>query len=453
MSQYSDRTGPSSTIADVTDLPLGKFVTRLTILSAMGVFLDGYDLTILSVALLFIVPQYHPTPHIVGLVGAAALGGMFVGSLVIGNITDRVGRRMMYLWDMAIFVVFAIIAGLSQNMLELGLARFFLGIGIGADYPISAALTAEFSPTKRRGQLLAITIGFWWVGALFAYIAGLLMLHIGPNAWRWMLASGTIPAVIVMWLRHSIPESPRWLSVKGRKKEANAVVASIAEKEGLSVTVSDVNLQSIQTKVGVIKELFAPQLIRLTIFAALGWFLFDVGDYGSIVFTPTIFKALKGTTIQSSVLASALIPVVSLIAIAIMWTIVDKVGRKPIQASGFFVMGVVFILMAFIKPSFVVLFPLFLVVFAFMEGGPGQTTYIYAGEVFPTQVRATGHGLATAVSRVGALLGVFVFPIMIASIGLRSGLLFFGICALLGFILTLWVGPETKNTRLKDVQT
>ena len=109
--------------------------------------------------------------------------------------------------------------------------------------------------------------------------------------------------------------------------------------------------------------------------------------------------------------------------------------------------------MAFIKPSFVVFFPLFLVVFAFMEGGPGQTTYIYAGEVFPTQVRATGHGLATAVSRVGALLGVFVFPIMIASIGLRSGLLFFGICALLGFILTLWVGPETKNTRLKDVQT
>ncbi len=437
-------------IRDIGDLPLGKFVTRLTILSAMGVFLDGYDLTILSVCLLFITPQFHLTPHVVGLVGAAALGGMFVGSLVIGNLTDRIGRRKMYLWDMAIFIIFAIMSGISQNMVELGIARFCLGIGIGADYPISAALTAEFSPTKSRGKLLATTIGFWQLGALFAYLAALAMIHIGPDAWRWMLASGVIPAVIVMWLRRTIPESPRWLNVMGRTGESNRVVETVALSENIQADLTEANSSNVTERAGYFRELFSPAIIRMTIFAALAWFLFDIGDYGTIVFTPTIFKALKGITIESSVLASAMLPFVSLIAIAIMWMIVDKVGRKPIQGVGFLVMGVVFILMAFIKPTFIVLFPLFLVVYAFMEGGPGQTTYIYAGEVFPTRLRATGQGFATAVSRLGALLGVFVFPIMIASIGLSSGLLFFGVCALLGFALTVWIGPETRNQRLTD---
>lgn len=446
----------SAPVRDIGDLPLSKFVTRITILSAMGVFLDGYDLTILSVALLFITPHFHPAPQVLGLVGAAAVGGMFVGSLIVGNVTDRVGRRKMFLWDMAIFIVFSILAGLSQNMIELGIARFFLGVGIGADYPISGSLTAEFAPTKRRGLMLAMTIGFWQLGALFAYLVGLSMLDIGPDAWRYMLASGAIPAIIVMWLRHSVPESPRWLAIMGRQKEADQIVMDVAKSSHLTVeleatgTTGTPNMGNRGSNGGAFRQLFSPAVIRLTIFAALGWFLFDVGDYGSIVFTPTILKALKGTTVQSSVIASAFLPFVSIIAIIIMCFIVDKIGRKVIQASGFLVMGLVFILMAFSKPSFIVLFPLFLVVFAFMEGGPGQTTYIYAAEVFPTQIRATGHGFATAVSRLGALLGIFVFPIMIASIGLSSGLLLFGACALIGFVLTVWIAPETNNQRLQD---
>lgn len=205
-----------------------------------------------------------------------------------------------------------------------------------------------------------------------------------------------------------------------------------------------------ETKMGSFRRLFQHDIIRLTIFATLAWFLFDVGDYGTIVFTPTIFSALKGSTLQSTVIASGLTPLVSLVGIFLMWLLVDKVGRKSIQVVGFGFMGIVFIFMAFVTPSFDVLLPLFLLLYIFMQGGPGQTTYIYPGEIFPTSVRATGHGLATAVSRIGGLLGTFVFPIMISAWGLHSGLLLFGGCAIAGAILTIWLAPESKGKELTN---
>ncbi|MHB1955329.1 MAG: MFS transporter, partial [Sulfobacillus sp.] len=372
------------------DLPIGKFVRRLTILSAMGLFLDGYDLTIISVALLFIKPQFHPAPYLLGLVGAAALGGMFVGSLVLGNLSDRFGRRTMYLFDLLFFVVFAILSALSQNMIELIIFRFFLGIGIGADYPISSALTAEFSPTKRRGMLLVTTIAFWQVGAVAAYAASLLMLHLGPEAWRWMLASGAIPALVVMWLRRTIPESPRWLAAAGRKEEGDKIAQAVAREQGVTLKADTVQT-SAPPKLASFRRLFEPDLIRLTIFAAGCWFLFDVGDYGTIVFFPTIFKMMAGSTLESSVLASGAIAAIAFVGIAIDWLIVDKIGRKIPQAVGFLGLGLIFIAMALIKPAFAIFLLLFLIMYIFQQG-PGQMTYVFPGEVFPTSVRATGHG-------------------------------------------------------------
>ncbi|MHB1952890.1 MAG: MFS transporter, partial [Sulfobacillus sp.] len=102
------------------------------------------------------------------------------------------------------------------------------------------------------------------------------------------------------------------------------------------------------------------------------------------------------------------------------------------------------------KPAFAIFLLLFLIMYIFQQG-PGQMTYVFPGEVFPTSVRATGHGFSTAFSRLGGLLGVFVFPIMLAKFGLSSGLLLFGVCALGGFILTVWLAPEPKGTPLADV--
>lgn len=428
---------------------INHFVRRLTLLSAMGVFLDGYDLTIISVALLYIVPTFHPLAATLGLVAASAVAGMFVGSLVLGNLSDRYGRRTMYLFDLLFFVVFAILSALSRNMTELIIFRFLLGVGIGADYPVSSALTAEFAPRKRRGLLLVATIASYQVGAVVAYVVGLLLLPTGADAWRWMLASGAIPALIVVWARRSIPESPRWLHSAGKEQESQAVYQAIGVRDTLHDVAAPLVSTDSRPRMGNFRRLFHKDHLRMTIFTSLTWFLFDAGAYAFSIFYPTIFKSLKGSTLESSVLASAIISAVAFVGIILNLLLVDRIGRKPIQFVGLLGLGLMFLLMSVIKPGFAIFVVLFMVMYIFLQG-PAQMTYVYATEVFPTSIRATGQGFATAVSRIGGLLGIFAFPILLKDVGLSVGVRVLGTAVLLAAILTIWLAPETLNQSLSD---
>jgi len=437
------------------ELPSSSFVRKLTILSAAGVFLDGYDLSIISVALVLLTPQFHPNSFEVGFVGAAAVAGMFFGALVLGNLTDKVGRRKMYLLDLLFFVVFAILAALSQDIWELIAFRFLLGVGLGADYPISSTITAEFSPILRRGRNLVLTIGGFTAGAFISYLVALALLHTGPDAWRFMLATGAIPAIVVVFLRRSIPESPRWLMQSGDSEGALKIATTLASNAGYELDQANPGLGSKlplggSVKLGDLKLLFSRDLVRLTIFASVTWMLFDIGNYATIVFTPTLLDKIKGSTLTGSVLVSGGVQFIGLIGIAITFLLVDRVGRKPIQVYGFGLLVVAFIVLGIVSnPSFLVL-AIFFVVVVFSDQGPGITTYLFAGEIFPTSVRASGHGVATATSRIGAFLGIVALPVFVSSVGLRPALITFGVADLIGLLLTVWLAPEPKATELRS---
>ncbi len=255
------------------------------------------------------------------------------------------------------------------------------------------------------------------------------LLHVGPDAWRWMLASGAIPAILVIWGRRSIPESPRWLMSTGHSAQAIAIAEKVAEDAGLTLNTQisgrwDAESGQHQASFG---RLFQKDLLRLTLFASFTWFLFDVGNYATIVFSSTIFTMLSGSTLTSSVLASTALQAIGLVGIFVVWLLVDKVRRKWLQSVGFLGLGLVFIITELLHhPAFALFLALFLIL-SLVDQGPGQLTYVYAGEVFPTSVRATGHGFATASSRVGALLGILVLPLFVAHIGLATALIVFGI--------------------------
>ena len=127
---------------------LRSFHRRLTILSAAGMFLDGFDLTVIAVALPFLVKKWAIGPGLSGVVAASAVVGMFFGALLLGHLTDRIGRKAMYVVDLVCFVVFAALTALSQNVWEFIAFRFLLGVGIGADYPISSTLLANSCPLR-----------------------------------------------------------------------------------------------------------------------------------------------------------------------------------------------------------------------------------------------------------------------------------------------------------------
>lgn len=127
-----------------------------------------------------------------------------------------------------------------------------------------------------------------------------------------------------------------------------------------------------------------------------------------------------------------------------------SLGTKTTASMGFLGLGIIFIVTGLLhQPSFSLFLSLFLIL-SIVDQGPGQLTYVYAGEVFPTTVRATGHGVATASSRVGALLGILVLPIFMAHVGLSAALIVFGILDLIGMGLTLWLAPEPKGKDLPN---
>lgn len=452
---------PVSATMTVEDFPVSRFVRKVAVLSSAGVFLDGFDIAIFSVALLFIGPQLHPTPLETGYAGAAVVAGMFFGSLVLGNLADRLGRRAIYLLDLLFFVVFAILTAISFNIWELIAFRFLLGIGLGADYPISSTITAEFAPKIHRGRLLVMTIGAFTFGSFCAYGVGLALFYAGPNNWRYMLAAGVIPALIVMFMRRSIPESPSWLIAAGRDEEAAKVTADIAERAHVVMPtsapppatakpdpVAPAAATQTPVKLGGIRQLFQKPLLAATIVAAGCWFLFDLGNYATIVFTPTILDKIKGGNEFLSVVVSLGVEVIGLIGIVICFFLVDRVGRRNIQIFGFGALGLVFVILGIFPNGGFVLFAIFFVLVNLFNQGPGITTYLFAGELFPTSVRSTGHAVATAASRIGAFLGIVALPLFVAGVGLGTALIAFGIADLLAMGLTIWLAPEMRGRNL-----
>ena len=422
---------------------LRGFQNRLTLLSAAGMFLDGFDLTVIAVALPLLVKQFHIGAGLTGLVGSSAVIGMLVGSLVLGHLTDRIGRRAMYLVDLLFFVVFAGLTALSQNVTELLLFRFLLGLGIGADYPISSTLVAEFSPSRRRGGLVTVLGAMWFVGAVAAYVVGLLLVGLGPDAWRYMMLVGAALALVVIGFRSAIPESPRWLNARGRQAEAQAVLKK------LTGVTSDMGPASPRRRWS---ELFSRPFIRRTVFVAGFWFCYDVAFYGISIYSPTVLKTFTAGSQALADVGAAVVSLLGVLGALIGLSLVDRWGRRPLMLLAFGGLSAALIVLGISPtPALGLLVLLFGLSELFANMGPGVLDFVYPTELFPTGIRASATGFATAVSRVGAILGILVFPSLVKSWGLGRALWLFAVASLLGFGISLWLAPETRGRLLESL--
>ncbi|BCJ30134.1 MFS transporter [Actinocatenispora sera] len=441
---------------------LSRFRRKLTLLSSIGMFLDGFDLTVIAVALPVLKKSWTFTPLTAGITSCSAIVGMFVGALVFGRIADRLGRKKMYLIDLIGFVVFAAVTAISQNVWELIAFRFLLGLCIGADYPISSSLTAEFGSIRDRGRLVVALSLMWNVGALAAYLVGVALLPVGASAWRWMLLVGAALALITLVFRTSIPESPRWLMAHGRIDQARRVVADLVNRESAAPAIrpSQVVLPSLtqrpagepaRTDTGQWRRLFSRGLIGATFFVCMFWFAHDVAYYGIQMYSPTILTSLGGSTQLAAYIGSAIIALLGVVGAAIAVMFVDSWGRRPVLITAFAGETAVLVILALAHaPALALIVVLFAIAILFSNMGPGTLDMVYCTELFPTELRAAGTGLGTAVSRVGAILGVLVFPDLVDAWGVGGALWLFVAAGVLGLIVTVVMAPETKNRSLEQ---
>jgi len=446
------------TIASTIDnMDVSRFHYKMLLLSAAGVFLDGFDLFIISVVLLFIRPIWINTlpigqqESVLGLLASSALLGMFVGALTLGHYTDRMGRKAMYVVDLIFFVIFAALSAVSANIWELIIFRFLLGLGIGADYPISSTYVTEFSPSKVRGRLISTTFMFWGLGSLTAALVGYLIAlfqPLGIDSWRLMLLSGIVPAVIVIILRATMPESPRWLLSQGKSKEAIKVLKS------LNVEIQESDILPSKKEKASIRDLLSPIYRKRTFFAWIPWFFMDIGVYGIGIYLPTLLYDLGFKNDLSSILGTAFLDIFGIMGFILAIYLIDRAGRLKLQAIGFLGMTVSLLFLAILGPINLIFLFLIFAIFQISENaGPNTTTWVVATELFPTRLRATAQGSSAAISRLGAISGVFLLPIITGLFGNEISLIFVATATFLGFLVTVLIGEETRALSLEEAST
>ncbi|QQE79110.1 MFS transporter [Alicyclobacillus sp. SO9] len=439
------RSGSKGT--SIEDAPLTPFHQRLTVYSSGGPFLDGYTLSIIGVALTQLGPQLNLGPVWSGLIGASALVGLFIGGF-FGYLTDLVGRQVMYTIDLMVFIVGSVLQMFITNAPELFTLRLILGIAVGADYPIATSLLAEFAPKKYRGGMLGMQILAWYVGATAAYIVGgILAYYGGMNAWRWMLGSSAVPALVLVFMRWGTPESPRWLMSKGRQKEADKIVKDVF---GDHANAHDIVEDTGETSFGTV---FSKGYLNRILFVGLFEMLQVAPLFALYTFGPQVLKAYGVTSGSFANLGLIVISILFLIGCIPALFLVNKLGRRPMIIWSFALMTFgIFLLGIFPKgPTWIVFFGF--LVYAFFSGGPNVLDWIYPNEIFPTEVRGTAVGIATSISRIGAFLGTFVLPIGLARIGIGPTMLIGAAVTFAGLLISIFMAPETTNKTLIEASS
>ncbi len=424
---------------------LKKVHLRITALSSGGSFLDGYDISIISVAILVLRSQFSLTSTEITILLGSTILGMVFGGIIVGYLTDLKGRRYVYLWDMAFFILFTVLSAVATDYLQLLLFRVLLGVAIGADYAITPTIIAEFSPVKHRGKLLSFSGAAWFIGAFVSYGIGTVLIPLGDVSWRYMFLIGVIPAVIVLTLRRDVPESPRWLLSHGENEEANASMKEIDRNARVEASVTYT-----RTRIG---DLFRKKYIAATAFISVFWFALDAVTYVIALDGPSILHRLgiSSDTASGYATVTAFLAIIGAV-IAIMF--IDTTGRKDLTMIGFTGMAVTLLLAAFLfryYPAIIYIVVLFVVFEISQELGPGITNSVYPQELYPTQIRSTAQGFGTTMSRVGALFGIFTFAFIADVDGISVGMIFLAAISVIGLAVTLWLGKETAGKSLEEL--
>ncbi|MFB5191841.1 MFS transporter [Alicyclobacillus fastidiosus] len=427
----------------VDDAEFSGFHARLTVYSSGGPFLDGYILSIIAIALIQIRPQLHLNTTWSGLIGASALIGIFIGGFM-GYVTDKFGRQLMYTIDFIVLIVASILQFWVQTGWQLFIIRLILGISVGADYPIATSLLAEFSPKKERGLMLGVTLIAYYIGSTVAYIVGQVMLNIGPDAWRWILASSAIPAIILVLLRMGTPESPRWLLQKGRKSEAEQVLKQVY---GPTASLEDIVTPDGSTGKTSYLSLFMPGYLKRTLYVGLFYMAAVAPLFAMLTFGPEMLTSYHLFT-GASGYGAAIISALFLIGCIPALFLVNRMGRRMLIIVSFVGMTVgVLILGLFPHGPLTMIFVGF-VLYAIFSGGPNVMEWLAPNELFPTEVRGTAVGITTCISRFGAVIGTYLFPWGLENFGVGPTMLVASAVTFGGLIVCVLLAPETTNKSL-----
>lgn len=426
----------------IDDAPLTSFHKKLTLYSSGGPFIDGYAIAMIGFTWATMGTAFPVSTADKGFIAAAVLVGIFVGGGVFGWVTDRVGRHVMYIIDLLALALFSVLTLWVGEVWQLVALRFAIGVAIGADYPIATSLLAEYLPRKHRGKMLGATFVVWAVGATVAPIVAIGCTALfGDDAWRWMLASTALFAIVTLLFRLGTPESPRWLMSKGRVEEADAAIKKVF---GPSYSTADLGPAEKQEDMPLASLLRAPYRRRL-LFVCLFWMCQVIPMLSIYSFSFDVLASVGLEGNGAEVFLAALFVVGGIPGLLL----VDRIGRRALLIYSFAGIAVIWGMAGLIPGLPMMVAFIAICLFALLSGSSNFLEIVIPNELFPTQVRATAVGIGTAASRIGAAIAVYCMPFLLAH-GVHWVLLAGAAISALGLLVTLFLGEETSGRSLND---
>jgi MFS transporter, PHS family, inorganic phosphate transporter len=443
------------------DAKINRFQLKIMFVSGMGFFTDAYDLFVIGIVVALLKTEWNLSTGQVSWLNSATLLASAVGAIVFGRVADILGRKKIYGYEVLILAFGAIASAFAPNYTFLLVSRVILGIGIGGDYPVSATIMSEYSGKQTRGRMVGLVFAMQGAGLIVGPLVASILLGSGVSnnlTWRILLGLGAIPGLAVFYLRRQIHETPRFAAAGGAHEEAAAAIGAATGSAPAPRSAVESKARNPQSVLGGFMILARSRRMLLWLIGTAGcWALLDFCYYGNTISTPEILKLLNphASLLHNTLVQLGIFVVFAVPGYVVAILLLDKTGRRSIQILGFGMMALMFLLIGII-PSVTTVALQFVLLYGisyfFTEFGPNTTTFIYPAEIFPVEVRTTGHGISAGAGKMGAFAGAFLFPDMLASsLGVRGAEIVAGVVAAAGMVLTIALLPEPKGKTLEEL--
>lgn len=436
-------------------LPFSSYHRLLFIVIALAFFFDSVDLGTMTFVLGSIKTEFGLTTAAAGLVASASFFGMVAGAAVAGLLADRFGRRPVFQWSMVLWGVASYLCSTAHSVEALIGYRVVLGVGMGMEFPVAQALLSEFVPTASRGRLIALMDGFWPLGFITSGIVSYWVLP--AFGWRSVFALLAIPAAFVLIVRRIVPESPRWLEHRGRIREADSALSLIEAKVMRAAGLSALPVPAVTMDTppalrsrGAFREIWSGVYRGRTIMVWTLWFFALLGFYGLTSWLGALMQQ-AGIAVAKSVLYTVWISLAGIPGFLCAAWLVERWGRKPTcvaSLTGGAAMAYLYGQTALHGGSVALVICAGLAMQFFLFG-MWAALYTYTPELYGTGARATGAGFASAVGRIGSLIGPYAVGLVLPTFG-QGGVFTLGACSFaLAAIAVAAMGIETKGLALE----
>jgi putative MFS transporter len=432
----------------IDQMPITRRLLTVIVVAALASLFDNMDSKLLGFALPGIAKEFGLKPQVMGLIASSTMIGMMVGSFVW--IADKWGRRLAF---MATVLIFSLFSGFTAAAFSVGFLlsiRFVTGFGLGGAIPVDASILAEFSPARIRGYAGGILPLAFPVGTFLAsWVALMIVPHFG---WRMLFLVGVIPALLVVWMRRNVPESPRWLANRGRFAESC---------KGLNyLGISDEAIE--QSRIATMNEppapvlpkpifwdLFTPEMRSRTAHTWIVWGLPAMASWGMTLWMPQFFIKLYGLNIKTAISYTLYISLVAIAGRLSAYLFLDRIGRKPFTILGYAMAGAFLLLVTQVHTGINFAYCLAGYMY-FIEMGMCAITP-YTPEVYPLHIRVMGTSTAMGVGRIGGAAGPYLIGILMGSGHVEWIWIVLGGALIVAAAATVWIGIETRGRNLEQL--